>query len=359
MSTFKDTKDYSNEGRLGRAATHLSVADRQRLRVFEEHYQTKGLLHSDPPDHTRLRKFTASAFSPSRVESTRPYIAEVTESLLDKCAQQGGMEVIDDLASALPVAVLCELMGLPASDKALLRRWADQLLGFQGINKPALDLLLAAQTAIVEIREYLGELLRERRKHPGTDLLSAFVMSESEPGGLSEAEIINTCQTLMVAGHETSRSLIGNGLGLLLGDGAQWQRLVQDRSLARSAIEEIVRYESPVARQPRIVTRPMSLGDVALREGDVLFQMLNAANRDPAHFEDPDAFRIDRSPNRHIGFGFGAHFCIGAPLARAEGEVAFTALLRRFPTLTMADPVLRWDSSKANSRMLSSLVVTV
>jgi pimeloyl-[acyl-carrier protein] synthase len=360
MSTFKATKDYSNEGRLGRAAAHLSASDREQLRVFGDHYKTKGLLHSDPPDHTRLRKFTASAFTPSRVESTKPYIAEVTESLLDKCAQQGGMEVIDDLASALPVAVLCELMGLPASDKPLLRRWADQLLGFQGINKPALGLLLAAQTAIVEIRQYLGELLAERRKHPGTDLLSAFVTSESEPDGLSEVEIINTCQTLMVAGHETTRSLIGNGLGLLLGGGGeQWQRLVQDRSLVRSAIEEVVRYESPVARQPRIVTRTMSLGEVALQQGDVLFQMLNAANRDPAHFEDPDTFRVDRSPNRHIGFGFGAHFCIGAPLARAEGEVAFMALLRRFPTLTLADPVLHWDSSKANSRMLSSLVVTL
>ena len=145
MSTFKGTKDYSNERRLARAATHLSATDRQRLRVFEEHYATKGLLHSDPPDHTRLRKFTASAFSPSRIEGIRPFIAEVTESLLNKCDQQGGMEVIDDLASPLPVTVLCELMGLPASDKLLLRRWADQLLGFQGINKPGLELLLAAQ----------------------------------------------------------------------------------------------------------------------------------------------------------------------------------------------------------------------
>ena len=199
---------------------------------------------------------------------------------MDKCAQQGGMDAINDLASALPVTVLCELMGLPASDKLLLRQWADQLLGFQGINKPSLDLLLAAPNAIVEIREYLGGLFRERRKRPGTDLLTAFVMSE--PEGLSEPEIINTCQTLLVAGHETTRSLIGNGLGLLLGEARQWQRLVQDRSLVRSAIEEIVRYESPVARQPRIVTHAMSLGDVALREGDVLFQMLNAATAIPS-----------------------------------------------------------------------------
>ena len=322
MPTFRKTQDYSNEGRLGRAAAHLSATDRQQLRVFEQHYTTKGLLHSDPPDHTRLRRFTGKAFSPSRIEGMRPYMAKVTESLLDKCADQGGMEVVGDLASALPVAVLSELMGLPASDQFLLHRWADQLLGFQGTNKPALDLLLAAQSAIVEIREYLGELLRARRKDPGTDLLSAFVMSETEPQGLSEQEIINTCQTLLVAGHETTTSLIGNGLALLLGDRGQWQRLVDDRSLVRSAIEEIVRYESPVARQPRRVTQAVQLGDVALREGDMLFQMLNAANRDPSHFESPDVFRVDRSPNQHVGFGFGAHFCIGAPLARAEGEVA-------------------------------------
>jgi cytochrome P450 len=127
----------------------------------------------------------------------------------------------------------------------------------------------------------------------------------------------------------------------------------------RSAIEEIVRYESPVARQPRRVTEDVQMGDAALREGDVLFQMLNAANRDPSHFEGPEVFRVDRGPNQHVGFGFGAHFCIGAPLARTEGEVALTALLERFPTLHMDDPVLAWDSSKANSRVLTSLTVTL
>jgi hypothetical protein len=358
MPTFRNTSDYSNEGRLGRAAAHLSATDREKLRVFEQHYTTKGLLHSDPPDHTRLRRFTGKAFSPSRIEGIRPNIAKVTGSLLDKCADQGGMEVVHDLASALPVAVLSELMGVPESDQYLLYRWADQLLGFQGTNKPSLDLLLAAQSAIVEIRQYLSELLQARRKDPGADLLSAFVMSENEPQGLSETEIINTCQTLLVAGHETTTSLIGNGLALLLGDRRHWPRLLDDRSLVRPAIEEVVRYESPVARQPRRVTQPVQLGDVALREGDMLFQMLNAANRDPSHFESPDEFRVDRTPNQHVGFGFGAHFCIGAPLSRAEGEVAFMALLERFPTLQRDDPVLAWDSSKANSRVLRSLAVT-
>jgi pimeloyl-[acyl-carrier protein] synthase len=359
MVTFKHTREYSNEGRLGRAAVHLPTAERERLLVFEQHYRTKGLLHSDPPDHTRLRKLTVSAFTPSRVEALRPRIAEVTESLLDKCAQQGGMEVIADLASALPVQVLCDLMGLPPTDQPLLRRWADQLLGFQGINKPSLELLLAAQTGIVEIRQFLREALDERRRHPRDDLLSALAVSESETGGLTEAEIINTCQTLLVAGHETTRSLIGNGLGLLLSDRAQWERLVDQPFLVRSAIEEVVRYESPVARQPRLMKRSTSLGGVELREGEVLFQMLNAANRDPAHFDQPDTFRIDRDPNKHVGFGFGAHFCIGAPLARVEGEIAFAALVRRFPKLALADPVLHWDTSKANSRLLLSLPVTI
>lgn len=259
MTTFKHTKEYSNEGRLGRAAVHLSAADRQRLAVFEEHYRTKGLLHSDPPDHTRLRKLTVKAFTPSRIDAMRPHIDEVTERLLDKCAQEGGMEVIGDLASALPVQVLCDLMGLPQSDQPLLRRWADQLLGFQGVNKPSLDLLLAAQTAIVDIRDYLREALSERRRYERDDLLGAFVASEAEPNGLTEAEIINTCQTLLVAGHETTRSLIGNGLGLLLSDRAQWERLVREPFLVRSAIEETVRFESPVARQaPTSQTRDVA-----------------------------------------------------------------------------------------------------
>ena len=221
-----------------------------------------------------------------------------------------------------------------------------------------MELILAAQSAIVEIRDYLGGFLRERREHPGADLLSTFVMSESEPQGLSEPEIINTCLTLLVAGHETTKSLIGNGLVLMLGDRQHWQRLVEDRSLVRSAVEEIVRFESPVARQPRLVTQDGVLGGVAIREGDTVFQMLNAANRDPAHFVDPETFQIDRHPNQHLGFGFGAHSCIGAPLARAEGEIAFSSLVERFPTLRLDDPVVRWDCSKPNSRVLSSLAVT-
>ncbi len=359
MYTFKHTKEYSNEGRLGRAAVHVPLPDRERLEVFEEHYRTKGLLHSDPPDHTRLRKLTVSAFTPSRIEAMRPHIEQITESLLDKCDQLGGMEVIADLASALPVQVLSDLMGVPASDRPLLRRWADQLLGFQGVNKPPLELLLEAQTAIVEIRQYLGIALEERRQEPRDDLLGAFAVLEQQPDGLTEPEIINTCQTLLVAGHETTRSLIGNGVALLLRDRAQWERLVDQPSLVRAAIEEVVRYESPVARQPRLVKHNTSLGGVEIREGDVLFQMLNAANRDPEHFDQPDAFIIDRDPNKHVGFGFGAHFCIGAPLSRVEGEVALTALIRRFPTLTLADSVLHWDTAKANSRLLLSLPVTV
>ena len=289
----------------------------------------------------------------------RPHIEQITESLLDKCDQLGGMEVIADLASALPVQVLSDLMGVPASDRPLLRRWADQLLGFQGVNKPPLELLLEAQTAIVEIRQYLGIALEERRQEPRDDLLGAFAVLEQQPDGLTEPEIINTCQTLLVAGHETTRSLIGNGVALLLRDRAQWERLVDQPSLVRAAIEEVVRYESPVARQPRLVKHNTSLGGVEIREGDVLFQMLNAANRDPEHFDQPDAFIIDRDPNKHVGFGFGAHFCIGAPLSRVEGEVALTALIRRFPTLTLADSVLHWDTAKANSRLLLSLPVTV
>ncbi|HTT88605.1 MAG TPA: cytochrome P450 [Acidimicrobiales bacterium] len=359
MTTFKHTGDYSNEGRLGRAAAHVSGPDRQRLSVFEEHYRTKGLLHSDPPDHTRLRRLTVKAFTPSRIDALRPQISGTTAVLLDKCAQQGGMEAIGDLASALPVQVLSDLMGLPPGDQPLLRRWADQLLGFQGINKPNLELLLAAQTAIVEIRHYLTQALEDRRKNPGDDLLTAFAMSESEPGGLSTLEVINTCQTLLVAGHETTRSLVGNGLALLLSDRARWERLVREPTLVRTAIEEVVRYESPVARQPRLLKHTTRLGEVELQEGDVLFQMLNGANRDPAYFDNPDEFQIDREPNKHVGFGFGTHFCIGAPLARVEGEIALTALIQRFPSLSLAEPTLHWDDSKANSRMLTSLPVAV
>lgn len=356
VDSFKRPAEFSNEGRLGKAVGYLPAERRAKFAAFEAHYRTKGLLHADPPDHTRLRRLVLQAFSPRVVERLRPRLREIVDELLDRVLDKGRMEVISDLAFALPVTVLAQLLGVPRSDGALFRSWADQILAFQGSNRPSEAVLVQAQDALVEARAYLADLLDRRRRRPGTDLIS--LMAGAGGDALTDAEIVNTGITFLTAGHETTTSLVGNGLYLLLRRREHWDALAADRGLLPSAIEEILRYESPVSRQPRRLTRDVELRGQQLRAGQLVFQMLGAANRDPAHFAAPDDFDPRRRPNRHIAFGHGIHFCIGAPLARAEAMTVFDALLDRLPGLHLVDQNPDWDAAKANSRVLRSLDVT-
>ena len=357
ISTFKNTERYSNEGRLARAVEYLPAESRLRLRTFEEHYRTKGLLHSDPPDHTRLRKLVTKAFTPRLIDAMRPRIQEIVDELLEVGLCNGGMDVIPDLAVALPITVLAEILGAPLSDRSLFKRWADSLLAFQGINKPQQNVLECAQATLIEIKAYLVDLVAEVRSRPGKDLISELVKAESEGDKLSEAELLNTCITLLVAGHETTTSLIGNGTYLLLSHAQQWNRLKSEPSLLSSAIEEILRYESPVARQPRLMKHDAQLSGKHIKKEQVVFQMLNAANRDPDYFADPDTFDIGRQQNRHIAFGSGIHFCVGAILSRTEGQIVFDTLRNRAPSMRLVNDVPAWDLKKPNSRMLKTLPV--
>jgi hypothetical protein len=358
LATFKDVAAYSNEGRLGRASAYLPAEARGRLGAFEAHYRTKGLLHSDPPDHTRLRRLVLRAFSPRVVEAMRPRIQQIVDGLIDQVADAGEMDVIEALAFALPLTVLAGLLGADATMAPRFRGWADRLLAFQGQNRPAEHLLLAAQDALLEARQYLAGLIAQRRREPGSDLISLMTRPGDGTEALSDAEIINTGITLLTAGHETTASLIGNGLYTLLSHPEQWARLKADPALLGPAIEEILRFESPVARQPRLLRHDAELRGQRLRAGQMAFQMLNAANRDPAQFGAPGSFDISREPNRHIAFGQGIHFCIGAPLSRAEGQITFRAILERLPEIRLKEPQPDWDVTKPNSRVLRSLPVT-
>ncbi len=357
VATFKDVGTYSNEGRLARAAAYLPEGTCE-LAVFDAHYKTKGLLHSDPPDHTRMRRVVARAFSPRVIDRMRPRIQQIVDQLIDKVEPTGRMDVIEDLAFALPAIVLADLMGVPVEQGRVFRAWADRLLGFQGVNRPGKALLVAAQEALVEARAYLAGLIDLRRREPGDDLISLMTGVADGGGALTDAEIINTGMTLLTAGHETTTSLIGNGLLTLLQHRDQWNELAADGSLVGSAIEEILRFESPVSRQPRLLRQDTTLSSRVLPKGDMVFQMLGAANRDPGVFADPGAFNIHRDPNRHLAFGQGIHFCIGAPLSRAEGEIVFQSVLERLPRMRLAADVADWDTAKANSRVLRSLPVS-
>jgi cytochrome P450 len=320
--TFKDTARFSNEHRLGRAVAYLPPEKRAKYSAFEAHYATKGLLHSDPPDHTRMRLLVNKEFTPKVVEQMRPRIQQVVDRLLDDAAARGGMDVVPDLAEALPVGVIAEILGVPFDERHLFRKWTDDILSFQGVNKPGEADLTRAQGSLVDLRGYLQEMIAARRRRPHDDLLGKFVAVEADGQRLSEAELINTCVTLFTAGHETTLSFIANTALLLLGHPDQLALLRREPGLLGSALEESLRYESPVSRQSRLMKADVELGGRTIRQGDMVFQMLNAANRDPAHFADPDRFDVRRHPNRHIAFGQGIHFCVGAPLARAEATVA-------------------------------------
>jgi len=356
--SFKDTARFSNEHRLGQAVTYLPPERRARFKAFEAHYATKGLLHSDPPDHTRLRSLVGKEFTPKVVEQMRARIQEVVNELLDAGSKKGGMDLVSEFAAALPVEVIAEIIGVPRADRHVFKKWTDDILGFQGVNRPSEDDLSRAQDALVEARHYLADMIRERRREPRADLMSKLVAVESEGQRLSEAELINTSVTLFTAGHETTLSLISNSVFTLLSNPDQLTLLRNRPELLPAALEESLRYESPVSRQSRRMKGDAQLGGKCLKSGQMVFQMLNAANRDPQHFQDPDRFDIQRQNTRHLAFGLGIHFCVGATLARTESAIAIGTLLRRFQQIRLVDSGPDWDTTKRNSRVLRSLRVT-
>jgi len=360
VHSFLDVPQFSSEGRLSKMLDHLPEESKAKLPLFAAWYRRKSLIHSDPPDHTRLRRLVLrSAFMPAQVAAMRPRIETIVDELLDAVEGDGGMEAIGSLAFGLPALVLCDLLGLPESDRELFRGWATRTRAFQGVNKPSEALLLNGQQALAEVTAYLREHIEQIRRNPEAHhgLLRRLVEVEATGDALSEDELIQTTHTLLGAGHETTTSLIGNGLLLLLGNRDQWNLVRQDRSLLPAAIEEVLRYESPVSRQPRLMKEDTELRGKQLRAGEVAFQMLNSANRDAAQFTDPDRFDIRRSGNRNIAFGQGIHFCIGAPLARLEALIAFGAILDRLPGIRLVDDAPDWDVSKRNVRVLSTLPV--
>ena len=357
LVSFRQTAHFSNENRLGKAVEYLPPERRANFKPFEDHYATKGLLHSDPPDHTRLRALVTKEFTVTIVEKMRPRIQQVVDDLLDAAEEKGEMDVVPDLAAALPVAVIAEIMGVPPAERHLIRKWTDDILRFQGVNKPSEEDLSRAQNALLELRPYIKGMIAERRRQPRGDLMSKLVAAESDGQRLSEAELINTCVTLFTAGHETTLSLISNMIYTLLANAEQFQSLHDNPALLESAIEESLRYESPVSRQSRLMKMDTELAGKKLKKGEIVFQMLNAANRDPAYFTDPDKFDIQRTKNRHIAFGHGIHFCVGAALSRTEAFIAVGTAMKRFPNFRLVDDRPDWDVSKRNSRVLRSLLV--
>ena len=297
---------------------------------------TQPFLFLDPPDHTRLRGLVSKAFTPKVVEGLRPRIQELVDELLDAVAAKGSMEIIEDLAYPLPVIVICEMLGVPAEDHETFKGWsreAARSLDPEEILPP--EVQEQRRQAMESFADYFRTLIEERRKDLKDDLISALIEAEEAGDKLSEEELLSTCVLLLVAGHETTVNLIGNGALALLRHPDQLELLRNDPSLAPRAVEEILRYDPPVQMTGRTALEDIQIGGVTIRKGQQAILLLAAANRDPEQFADPDRLDITREENRHLSFSFGTHFCLGAPLARLEGEIALGTLVRRFQGLKL------------------------
>ncbi len=321
--------------RLKSTVAQRAIAAGEQPRPFG----TPGFLFLDPPDHTRLRKLVSKAFSPRVVKALEPDITAMVDGLLDKVAAAGSFDVIDELAYPLPVAVICRLLGVPIEDEpqfswasALLAQGLDPFIAFTGQSHGFSERLKAGQW----LREYLRDLLERRRAEPADDLMSGLISVEEAGDQLTEAEIIATCNLLLIAGHETTVNLIANGMLALLRHPEQWRALGADATRAAPVIEETLRLDPPVQLVGRVAGADMVIGShdgagVEVPKGDTMMLLLAAAHRDPAVTERPDEFDPDRAAIRHLAFGHGPHFCLGAPLARMEAAVALSAAARRFP----------------------------
>jgi len=302
--------------------------------------EARPFLFRDPPDHTRLRGLVAKAFTPRVVESLRARTQEVVDELIDAALEAGTVDLISGFAHPLPVRIICDMLGVPVEDQERFGDWSTALAA--GLDPDFLltdEAITRRDDAVLQFAGYFFELLAERRRSPGDDLLSRLVEVEDDGTVLSEGELLSTCILLLVAGHETTVNLISGGIVALLRNPDELARFRHDPDVQRSGVEEMLRYVSPVQLTGRSLIDDLEVGGVTLRAGDFAMLLIGSANRDAEVFPDPDRFDVGRSPNNHLGFGFGIHHCLGAPLARMETQVALATLVRRAPGLALAGDV--------------------
>jgi cytochrome P450 len=316
----------------------------------------QNMLMVDPPNHTRLRSLVSKAFTPRMIEQLHPRIQQITDELLDAVQERGEMDLINDFAYPLPITVISEMLGIPVTDRQQFRAWTQVLVNTGEQNQQE----SLKTSAIGEFLRYIKSLLDEKRVHPGNDLTSNLVQVEENGDALSENELISMLFLLIVAGHETTVNLIGNGTLALLQHPDQMQRLQHDLSLIPTTIEELLRYTAPVnLSDERWASEDIHMHGKVIRKGEIVYASLIGANTDPKQFHNPEELDIARQENQHLAFGKGIHYCLGAPLARLEGQIAFGTLIQRLPNLHLAsDPEqLIWNNNFM-LRGLRSLPVT-
>jgi len=325
--------------------------------LYEHH--TTSVVFRDPPDHTRIRKLFAPAFTPRALAALEPRVVRFVDGLLDRAAARGGVDVVEDFAAALPVQLIGDMLGVPREERGPLRGWSLAILGALE-PEPGPRRLEAGSRAVDEFKGYLRRLIADRRRRPSTDpgeILSALLAAEDAGDRLTELELLHQCIFLLNAGHETTTNLIANAVVSLLEHPREHLRLRAEPGLITTAVEEFLRFQSPNQLGNRRAVREAVLGGVAMDAGTLVTLGIGAANRDPAQFPDPDRLDIGRTPNRHLAFITGIHACAGMWLARMEGRAAIGRLVARFPNLRAAGPPVR--AHRARFRVVSSFPITV
>jgi cytochrome P450 len=372
MALLKDDERFVNDpsnalteeeyALLFQQATEHLTDEQQQMAAQTDEILRRHLLGVDPPDHSRLRRLVAIPFTPKYIEGLRPRVQAIADTLLDAVQARADetrrreMELIGDFAYPLPLTVISEMLGIPLADRDKFREWSQAAVSFTPDDRANPEVT----AKLIEFIAYLRRLVAAKRSNPGDDLLSGLVLAEAEGDKLSENELLSMIFLLIVAGHETTVNLIGNGMLALFENPEQRARLQEDPNLLKTAIEEMLRYYGPVEMSlTRWVRQDTELGGQRLRRGEQIMALLASANHDGEQFPDPEVFDISREPNRHAAFGTGIHSCLGATLARLEGQIAFATLLSRLPDLALAIPrdEVRWRDATF-LRGLTQLPVT-
>lgn len=317
----------------------------------------KQMLFMDAPDHTRLRGLASAAFTPRRVEVLRSHIQQIADDLLDRVQARGEMDVIADFAAPLPAIVTAEMLGVPTADHVNLKKWSADFAEMLGNFQHNPDRIPRVLESTNNLTSYFKSAIAGTREKPREGLIHAFMTAEVDGDRLTEEEIIANCIVTMVGGQETTTNLIGNGLLTLIRRPEKLAQMRDTPALMPSALEELLRFESPSQHTGRIAREDVEMGGKQIRKGQAVMAIMAAANRDPGRFPEPDELILDRADNKHLAFGWASHFCFGAPLARIEGQIAFETILRRLPDLAVAPGPLVWRSN-SGLRGLTALPVT-
>lgn len=346
VARYEDVDALLRDRRLGRSYlhryTHEEFGQQSEPEYLEPFWDVirAGMLDVEPPVHTRLRRLVSKAFTPRMVESLRPRVRAIADDLVRTFADKGGGDLIADVAGPLPVAVIAELLGVPEADRHLLRPWSADICGMYELN-PSEETGRRAVRAAEEFSDYLRALSRQRRTDPRDDLVSALGQVVDEGDRLTELELVGTCVLLLNAGHEATVNVTGNGWSALLREPEQLAKVRADLDLLPRAVEELMRYDTPLQMFERWVLDDIEVRGVRIPRGSEVGLLFGSANRDPEVFAEPNRLDVNRADNPHISFGLGVHYCLGAPLARVELVESFAALLRHAPDLRLAEEP-RW-----------------